>query len=124
MWPGGPGLSRLLDTVQATPEQRSQVEAIAQAAQADLRTRHEASAQLRQQTMALFMKPTVDTAAAEALRQQMLVQHDQATQRMLQAMVDVSRVLTAEQRQQLAQRMQAREERGGHRHGDRGPGRS
>lgn len=120
---GGPGLGRMLDAVKATPEQRAQVEKIMQAAQDDLRARHEAGTRLRDQTMALFTQPTVDTAAAESLRQQMLAQHDQSTQRMLQAMVDVSRVLTVEQRQQIAQQLKSREERGGHRHGDRGPGR-
>ena len=60
--------------------------------------------------MELFRQPTVDANAAEALRQQMLQQHDQASRRMLQAMLDVSRVLTPEQRAQLAQRMQQRRE--------------
>lgn len=119
----GPGMGRLLDAVKATPEQRAQVEKITQAAQDDLRARHEAGAKLRDQTMALFTQPTVDTAAVESLRQQMLAQHDLSTQRMLQAMVEVSRVLTVEQRQQMAQQLKSRDERGGHRHGDRGPGR-
>ena len=58
--------------------------------------------------MALFTQPTVDARAAEALRQQMLAQHDQASQRMLQTMLDVSRVLTPEQRKTLSDRMQQR----------------
>ena len=38
----------------------------------------------------------------------MLSRHDQASKRMMQAMLDVSRVLTPEQRQQLAQQMKQR----------------
>jgi protein CpxP len=40
----------------------------------------------------------------------MLAQHDAASKRMLQAMLDVSRVLTPEQRAKLAERMQQRRE--------------
>jgi Spy/CpxP family protein refolding chaperone len=57
---------------------------------------------------ALFTQPTVDANAAESLRQQMLARHDAASKRMMQAMLDVSRVLTPEQRQQLAQHMKQR----------------
>ena len=52
--------------------------------------------------------PNVDAAAAESLRQQMLQQHDQASRRMLQAMLDVSKVLTPEQRVKLGERMKQR----------------
>jgi Spy/CpxP family protein refolding chaperone len=58
--------------------------------------------------MALFTQPTVDARAVETLRQQMLAQHDQASKRMLQTMLDVSRVLTPEQRKTLADRMAQR----------------
>ena len=58
--------------------------------------------------MQLFAQPTVDAAAAEALRQQMLQQHDQASRRMMQSMLDVSRVLTPEQRKQMADHMAQR----------------
>ena len=54
------------------------------------------------------MAPNVDAGAAEALRQQMLAQHDQASKRVLQAMLDVSKVLTPEQRAQLGERMKRR----------------
>jgi Spy/CpxP family protein refolding chaperone len=58
--------------------------------------------------MQLFTQPIVDANAAEALRQQMLVQHDQASKRMMLAMLDVSRVLTPEQRQKLGEQMAQR----------------
>jgi Spy/CpxP family protein refolding chaperone len=96
---------RLLDSVDATPEQRTQIRNLLEAARGDLQAQREAGRSLHQQQMALFAQPTVDARAAEALRQQMLAQHDTASKRMTQLMLDVSRVLTPAQRQQLAERM-------------------
>lgn len=107
---GGRGMERMLESVNATPEQRTQVRQIAQAAAADLKAQREASRALRERQMQLFTQPTVDANAAEQLRQQMLAQHDQRSKRVMQAMLDVSRVLTPQQRQQLAQKMQQRRE--------------
>lgn len=119
---GGPGMGRMLDQVNATPEQRTQIEQIAKAAREDLRAQHEAGRSLREQALQLFTQPTVDANAAEVLRRQMLEQHDRASQRSMQAMLEFSRVLTPEQRVQLAEKMkqradamqrQARERKGG-----------
>ena len=49
--------------------------------------------------------------AAEAVRQKSMALHDQASRRMLQATLDMQRVLTPEQRQQLATRMAERRAR-------------
>jgi Spy/CpxP family protein refolding chaperone len=102
----GRGLDHMLDAVNATDAQRTQIKQIAQAAAADLKAQHESARSLHEQGIALFTQPTVDANAAEQLRQQMMARHDQASRRMLQAMLDISRVLTPEQRQQLAQKMQ------------------
>lgn len=119
----GPGhVDHMLDLVGATTDQRTQVKSILDAARADLRTQHEADRSLHQQTMDLFTQPTVDARAAEVLRQKMLTQHDAASKRMLQAMLDVSRVLSPGQRQQLAQLAQQRQGMmGHHRMGDMAP---
>jgi Spy/CpxP family protein refolding chaperone len=105
---GGPFMGRMsermLDSVDATAEQRAQIRQITEAARADLRAQRDGRRALHEQAMDLFKQPTVDANAAEALRQQMLQQHDQASRRMLQAMLDVSRVLTPEQRARLAER--------------------
>jgi periplasmic protein CpxP/Spy len=105
---GGPGMGRMLDQVNASAEQRAQIEQIMKAARSDLKAQQEAGRALREQSMQLFSQPTVDANAAEALRQQMLAQHDRASQRMMQAMLEVSRVLTPEQRQQIAEQMRQR----------------
>lgn len=106
---GGPaGIDKMLDSVNATPEQRTQIQQIAAAAATDMKAQHEAGRALRAQVQQLFTQPTLDARAAEALRQQMLAQQDQASKRMMQTVLDVSRVLTLEQRQQLAERANQR----------------
>lgn len=103
---GGPRqMARMLDVVEATPEQRQQIRGILDAARRDLQAQRESGKALRDQARQVFTQPNVDANAAEALRQQMLARHDQSSRRMMQAMLDVSRVLTPEQRQKLAQRM-------------------
>jgi periplasmic protein CpxP/Spy len=100
----GPGLDRMLDSVNANAEQRTQIKAIAERTAADMKAQHDAGKATREQMLKLFAQPTVDANAAEALRAQMLQQYDQGSRRMMQAMLDVSRVLTPEQRKQLADR--------------------
>lgn len=103
---GGPRmLERMLDVVNASADQRTQIKAIMDSARADTKAQHETLKGLRDQEMALFTQPTVDARAAEALRVQQTAVHDQVSKRMLQAKLEVSRVLTPEQRKQLAERM-------------------
>jgi periplasmic protein CpxP/Spy len=109
---GGRGLERLLDGVNASAEQRSQIKAIAERAMTDLKAQRESGRGTRDKLMQLFAQPVVDANAAEALRQQAMQQHDQASRRMMQAMVEASRVLTPEQRKQLAERMAQRRDMG------------
>jgi Spy/CpxP family protein refolding chaperone len=104
----GRHIGRMLDLVNATPEQRSQIKQIVEAAHKDLAAQHAAGRQLHEQGQAIFLQPNVDARAAEALRQQMLAQHDAASKRMMQAMLDVSRVLTPEQRKTLSDKMAQR----------------
>ncbi len=101
----GPGMMlspRMLDAVKATPEQRAQIQQIMGAAKRDLATQRDARRALRDEAQRVFTQPNVDATAAEALRQKMLAQHDQASRRHLQAMVEASRVLTPDQRKQMA----------------------
>ena len=115
---GGPGMhgmgfggrmaERMLDSVNASAEQRAQVKQITDRAAADMKAQHESGRALREQGMKLFTQPVVDANAAEALRAQMMQQHDQRSRRMMQTMLEISRVLTPEQRKQLAERMAQR----------------
>jgi Spy/CpxP family protein refolding chaperone len=113
---GGPGMpmmggrhgARVLDSIGATAEQKAQLQKIMDAARADLKPLREAGQALHRQMRTLLAQPTVDANALEALRQQLQANHDQASKRMTQAMLESSRVLSPEQRKQLAERMEQR----------------
>ncbi len=104
------GVDRALRSVNPTDAQRAQIKQIAVAAAADLKAQREAARGQRDQALALFTAPVVDARAVESLRQQNLARHDQASKRITQAMLDISNVLTPEQRAQLAERAKKRAE--------------
>lgn len=113
MGPGmmaGRGIDHMLDGLNASDAQRTQIRQIAEAARKDLQAQREAGRALHDRAAQIFTAPNVDAAAAESVRQQMLQQHDQASRRMLQAMLEVSKVLTPEQRAKLGERMKQRSE--------------
>ena len=121
---GGPGMmfggspehmgrmiDHMLDGLNASDAQRSQIKQIAAQAAADLKAQAASARGLHQRGMQIFTAPTVDAAAAEQLRQQMLQQHDQMSRRVTQAMVAVANVLTPEQRAKVGERMRDRQAR-------------
>ncbi|MBK1712899.1 Spy/CpxP family protein refolding chaperone [Rubrivivax gelatinosus] len=114
-------LQRLLDDVDATTAQRKQIREIVGSAFDDMGKQRADQRRLSEQMAELFAQPSVDAKAVEALRQQMLAQHDKASQRMTQAMLDASHVLNAEQRKEIAERLAERREALADRH-ERGPG--
>jgi Spy/CpxP family protein refolding chaperone len=105
----GPGammggmMYRLLDRVNATPEQRTQIQQIMTRMRSEMQAEHDAGRGQRDEAMALFAQPNIDAAAAEALRQKMQARHDAASKRMLQGMLEIAKVLTPEQRKQMAE---------------------
>jgi Spy/CpxP family protein refolding chaperone len=101
-------VDRMLDGLNASDAQRSQIKQIAQGAASDLKAQFAAGKKLREQGLQLFAAPTIDTAAVEALRQQMLAQHDQASKRVMQALLDIGQVLTPEQRAKFVERIELR----------------
>ena len=124
----GHHIDHMLDGIGASDAQRAQIKQIMMAAGADMKAQRAAGRALHAQAIQIFGAPTVDAGAAEALRQQMEAQHDRASKRMLQAMLDASKVLTPEQRAKLAQRagereaiMQERMQREQREHGPRQP---
>jgi periplasmic protein CpxP/Spy len=104
-------IDRMLDGLNASDAQRAQIKQIAAAAGADLKAQAQAGRALRERSMQAFTAPNVDAAAVEQVRQQMLQQHDQMSRRMTQAMLDVARVLTPEQRAKIGERMRDRQAR-------------
>jgi protein CpxP len=105
---GAPMMGRWLDGVNASAEQKAQIQSIWQSAHTDMQAIRESGRALREQMQNLLAQPNVDANAVEALRKQMLAQHDQASKRRTQAMLDASKVLTPEQRKQLAEQMTQR----------------
>jgi periplasmic protein CpxP/Spy len=119
--PGGPGghggpfggsprhMERMLDSVGATDAQKAQIKQIFEASRAEMRKQHEAGRALHDKTRQVLTAPTIDTNAAEQLRLQMMAQHDQASRRMMQTMIDVAQVLTPEQRAKVGEQMAKRQ---------------
>ena len=105
MLPRGPLLDRLLDQAQASPTQRAQAHQIFGAADADLRQDRGAERADREQMAQLFAQSSVDVAAVEAVRRRIEQRHDLESRRAMQALIDVSLVLTAQQRQVIASQL-------------------
>ena len=104
----GRRIDHMLDGLGASDAQRSQIKQIAAAAATDLRAQREAGRALHERGLQIFAAPNVDAAAAESVRAQIQAQRDQASRRTLQAMLDISKVLTPEQRAKLGERMKQR----------------
>jgi protein CpxP len=101
----GPLLDRMLDQAQASPTQRAQAHQIFDAADARLRDNRGAERADHEQMAQLFSQPVVDAAAVEALRSRIEQRHDLESRRATQALLDVSLVLNAQQRQIIASQL-------------------
>jgi protein CpxP len=102
-------MDHLLDGLGATDVQRSQIKQIALGAATDLRVEVGRGRLVRERGMQIFSAPVVDASAAESLRQETLAQQDQASKRVLQAMLDIAKVLTPEQRAKIGDRLRQRQ---------------
>ena len=94
--------------VNATPEQREKLTAIAKGVARDLAPLREKARNARSSGIALLKSPTIDRAALEQLRVEQLQLADATTRRMTQALADAAEVLTPEQRAKLAERFEKR----------------
>jgi protein CpxP len=101
-------VDRMLQGVDATDAQRTQIKQIAQAAAADLAAQRAAGRELHARSLQLLTQPTIDPSAIETVRQQMEQLHDQRSRRITQALVDAAGMLTPEQRVKLADHMKQR----------------
>ena len=104
----------MLDEVDASDDQRTQVRAIATAAIADMGEFREFKRAGREALVDALTQETVDREALEALRQSKLETADRASQRLLTALADAAEVLTPAQRAALAEELESRDWR--HRH--------
>jgi Spy/CpxP family protein refolding chaperone len=97
------GVRWVMGFVDATPEQRQRVQAIAQGAVDDLlplREQHKAN---REAIRAALSGATVDREALEQARKAELKLADEASVRLTRAVADAAEVLSPEQRAQLAE---------------------
>lgn len=116
---GGPGMGammgghveHMLDLVDASDAQRAQIKSIMDTARSELKPQHESLRSLHEQGLTLLAATNVDAAAIEAQRQKGSALHEQISRRMSQAMIDVARVLTPEQRAKLAAKLKQRQAR-------------
>ncbi len=96
-------IGRALSKVDATPEQRAKVEAIAKAAVDDVMAMRKDPTSLREKLLAILTADTVDRPALEALRADQFNVANAASKRILQAVAEAAEVLKPEQRRQLAE---------------------
>lgn len=92
--------------VDATPEQREKLTAIAQSAARDLAPLRGNMKRVHQRAIDLMSAEKVDRAAIENLRAEQIALADGTTKRLTQALADAADVLTVEQRKKLAERVQ------------------
>jgi Spy/CpxP family protein refolding chaperone len=90
--------------VDATPEQKDKLTAIAKSAAHDLAPLRGNMKRARQQAIDLLSAEKVDHAAIEKLRAEQIALADATTKRLTQALADAADVLTVEQRRKLAER--------------------
>lgn len=95
----------LLRHIDASAEQRQQIQTIVQRTVADLGQVREQWQTNRQALLDLLSQPTIDRQALTELRQTGLQQIDQASQQAVTALVDVAEILTPEQRARLRDTM-------------------
>lgn len=111
MMPFGGHMGHMLELVNATDAQRSQIDAIFKAARQDLAGQRDAGRKLHEQMATLYAAPNIDAAAIEATRAQMSAQREAASKRLSQATIDAARVLTPEQRAKIAEVVKKRQAR-------------
>jgi Spy/CpxP family protein refolding chaperone len=116
-------VDHLIKMVGGTPEQKTKLLALAQAAMADMKPLREQLGAARKRGMELLAAASIDRGAVEKLRSESAQLMDGISRRMSAHMMDAAEVLTPAQRTIAAEKMKQRGERGGHRgHGGHGGG--
>ena len=108
-------LDRMLKRLDASAEQRAQVEAILDATVADLTQMHPDRESMHDTISSALLGESIDRAALEALRAEQLARVETASTLILSAIADAAEVLTPEQRSELAE--MAEDHRGWRRRG-------
>lgn len=101
-------LERMLEGLDATPEQADKIRAIVDAARDDLMPALDGMRGTREKVAEMLGAPTIDRAAAETLRAERVAAMDQASRRLTTAILDAAEVLTPEQRAKLVEHLKER----------------
>ncbi len=111
-------VDRVLERVDATPEQRDKVTGIFKSTLNDLSNLGIKPGDTREKVVELLRADTIDPNAFEALRAEQVGKVDAASKQLVQAVTEAAQVLTPEQRRELADRW---DDHGwfSHRHHDR-----
>ena len=120
---GERGVTRMLERLDATPEQKEKITAIMKGVREELQPMRGSMRTLREDAARLLKADTIDRAAIEKLRAQRIEQADAASKRMTKAFADAAEVLTPKQRAEFVGRMEGFASgrmagRMGHRHGE------
>ena len=116
------GVNRMLDRIDATPDQKAKVTAIVKSALADLEPMRASRAAFREDAARLMKADKIDRAEIEKFRAQRIAQADAASKRVTQALADAAEVLTPKQRAELVGRMEGFAFGRGMGHGSMGQG--
>lgn len=109
---GGHRFERMLEEIDATPEQEEKLEAIMDKLHDDVRPIMRGFRDTRDDVAKLLGAGTIDREAAEKLRAERVAAADEASRKLTTALLDAAEVLTAEQRAELVEHF---EDRGWHR---------
>jgi Spy/CpxP family protein refolding chaperone len=101
-------LEQMLDAADATPEQRSKVEAIAARAMHEIKPLQPGLGSIHRDLHRLLTAPDIDQAALEQLRAARVAEVDQASRILVRALAEAAEVLTPEQRAKVAAAMSRR----------------
>ncbi len=100
------GVNRMLDRLDATPEQKEKVTAIVKKALTDIEPMRNGRTAFRDDAAKLLKADKVDRAELEKLRVKHLAQADAASKQITQAVADAADVLSPKQRAELVGRME------------------
>jgi periplasmic protein CpxP/Spy len=102
-------MERMLDEIDATPEQAEKLKTIFASVREDMRPMFEDMQDTREDIADLLAAPTVDRAAAEKLRAERVAAIDETSRKLTAAILDAAEVLTPEQRKQLVEHFEERD---------------
>jgi Spy/CpxP family protein refolding chaperone len=96
---------KLLNQVDATPEQKAKIGVIVKTAFQSMASLHQSMEETHRDLHQLLAAPTIDRGALESLRAARMADLDQASKTLVQAMAEAAEVLTPEQRAKMANLM-------------------